>query len=190
MQPPATEARPTKAAPAAPEPAPAPLPLAGWWPRAGAYVIDTVILGCIAVVVFFVVWATSGKAGTAGIAAAIAWGFTDLLIRGLVYAPLLMRRHGPRNGQTLGKQLAGIRVVCEDARPIGYREAFVREWLARTLLIEVCGVALTGSIAVVLDYMWPWWDERNRALHDLVASTMVFRTDGRVGRPRGGALSG
>lgn len=180
MQPPGTETGRPTAPLSAPEPAPPRLPLAGWWPRAGAYLIDTVVLGWIAVAVFFVVWATSGEAGTAGIAAAIAWGVTDLLIRGLVYAPLLMRRHGQRNGQTLGKQLAGIRVVDEDTRPIGYREAFVREWLAKTLLIQVCGVAFTGCLAVVLDYIWPWWEERNRALHDMVASTMVFRTDGRA----------
>jgi uncharacterized RDD family membrane protein YckC len=151
------------------------LPLAGWWSRVGAYLVDAVVLVWIAVAVFFLIWATSGKAGTAGIVAAIAWGPTDYLFRGLVYAPLLMRRTGGRNGQTLGKQVAGIRVVREDARPMDYRKAVEREWLVKTLLIQVAGVALTGPIVPVLDYIWPWWDERNRALHDRIASTLVFR---------------
>jgi len=157
--------------------APPQLPLAGWWVRVGAYLIDTVVLLSITLVVFFLIWATSGKAGTAGIAAAIAWGATDYLFRGLVYAPLLMRRQGAHNGQTLGKQLAGIRVVRDDAMPMNYGRAFVREWLVRTVLLQVVGVALSGAIATLLDYIWPWWDERNRTLHDLIASTMVFRVD-------------
>jgi uncharacterized RDD family membrane protein YckC len=157
--------------------APPALPVAGWWSRVGAYLVDAIVLVWIAVAVFFLIWATSGKAGTAGIAAAIAWGATEYLFRGLVYAPLLMRRTGTRNGQTIGKQVACIRVVRADARPMDYRKALEREWLVKTLLIQLAGVALTGPIVPVLDYTWPWWDERNRALHDRIASTMVFRVE-------------
>jgi uncharacterized RDD family membrane protein YckC len=174
-----TQAHPTSGEPPlGPEPRVAPqLPLASWWSRVGAYLLDFVVLGWIAVAVFFLIWATSGEAGTAGIAAAIAWGVTSYLLRGLVYAPLLMRRPGPRNGQTLGKQVAGIRVVRDDTGPMDYRSSVVREWLVITLLIQLVGVALTGPIAPVLDYISPWWDERNRALHDRVASTLVFRVE-------------
>jgi uncharacterized RDD family membrane protein YckC len=151
-----------------------PLPLAGWWLRFAAYLLDTVILLCIAVAVFWGVWGTSGEAGTAGIAAAITWGTTDYLVRGLLYAPLLMRRRGGHNGQTIGKQVAGIRVIREDGRPMSYGAAVLREWLAKTVMIQVAGVALTGGVAVLLDYIWPLWDERNQALHDRVASTLVL----------------
>jgi uncharacterized RDD family membrane protein YckC len=151
-----------------------PLPLAGWWLRFAAYLLDTVILLCIAVAVFLGVWGTSGEAGTAGIAALITWGATDYLVRGLFYAPLLMRRRGGHNGQTIGKQVAGIRVVREDGRPMSYGAAVLREWLAKTVVVQVAGVALTGGVAVLLDYIWPLWDERNQALHDRVASTVVL----------------
>jgi uncharacterized RDD family membrane protein YckC len=150
-------------------------PLADWWSRVAAYLIDTVILMLLAVVLFFVIWAASGEAGTAGIAAAIAWGATDLLVRGIVYSPLLLRRSGAHNGQTLGKQLVGIRVVREDGRPVGYRRALLREWVARTLIVQIGGVALTAGVLTVLDYVEPLLDERNRAVHDMVAHTLVRR---------------
>jgi uncharacterized RDD family membrane protein YckC len=148
---------------------------AGWWPRFGAWLIDTVALLTAAGALFLVVWATSSDAGTAGIAAAVTWAATDYLARGLLYAPLLMSRRGEHNGQTLGKQLAGVRAVREDGRPFGYRAAVGREWLVKTLLFQVAGVAFTGGIATFLNYIWPWWDERKRALHDRVASTLVAR---------------
>jgi uncharacterized RDD family membrane protein YckC len=150
------------------------LPLAGWWLRFAGYLLDTVILLCIAVAVFWGVWGTSGEAGAAGIAAAITWGATEYLVRGLIYAPLLMRRRGGHNGQTIGKQVAGIRVVRDDGRPMSYGAAVLREWVAKTLVIQVVGVALTGGVAVLLDYIWPLWDERNQALHDHIASTVVL----------------
>jgi uncharacterized RDD family membrane protein YckC len=94
---------------------------------AGAYLMDTVLLIWVAVVLFFVLWASGVSPGVAAIA---AWAGTEGGIRGLVYAPLLMRRPGAHNGQTLGKQLTGIRVVREDGRPMTYGAAVLREWVA------------------------------------------------------------
>jgi uncharacterized RDD family membrane protein YckC len=180
VPPPSAPERPAYGTPppaqAAPPP-PAELPLARWWPRAGAYLIDTLVMLAIPAVVFFLVWAISGDAGTGGIAAAIAWGATEYVVRGVLYEPLLMRRPGARNGQTLGKQAVVIRVVRESAEPIDYGTALVRQWLVIALLLQVVGGAFTGGIASVIDYLWPLWDPRNRAVHDIIASTMVFRAD-------------
>ena len=85
-----------------------------------------------------------------------------------------MRRGGRRNGQTLGKQLLGIRVVREDGRPMSYGTSAVREWLAKTLLFTVVAT-FTFLIPLLLDYLWPLWDERNRSLHDMMVSTLVVR---------------
>jgi uncharacterized RDD family membrane protein YckC len=140
--------------------------LAGWWMRFGAYAADTAILLPAATVLFFVIW---GAGVAPGVAAIIAAAATDYGIRGLVYAPLLMRRPGRRNGQTLGKQLAGIRVQREDGRRIAYAFAVKREWIVRTLLIQLG--------AILLDYIFPLLDDRNQALHDRVASTVVLETE-------------
>ena len=152
------------------------LPYAMGWPRAGAYLMDTVLLIWVAVVLFFVLWASGVSPGVAAIA---AWAGTEGGIRGLVYAPLLMRRPGAHNGQTLGKQLTGIRVVREDGRPMTYGAAVMREWVARTLLIEILGAAVSAGIVVLLDYVQPLWDERRRALHDMLAATLVLAAQSR-----------
>jgi uncharacterized RDD family membrane protein YckC len=162
-------------------------PLAGWWIRFGAYAADTAILLPVAASLFLGLWAAGVSPGLAALIAAAA---TDYGIRGLVYAPLLMRRPGRRNGQTLGKQLADIRVQREDDRRIGYAFAAKREWVVRTLLIQLGGVALTGGLAILLDYIWPLLDERNQALHDRVASTVVLSTEKtRAGHRRAPAYS-
>lgn len=171
---PVFESRPPAAA-AQPTPPPA-LPLASWWSRAGAYLIDTLVMLAIATVAFFLAWAISGDAGRAGIVAAIAYGGAEYFVRGAIYAPLLMRREGAHNGQTLGKQLVGIRVVRESGQPMDFGAALVRQWLVITLLIQVVGGAFTGGLAPLIDYLWPLWDDRNRAVHDIIASTLVFRT--------------
>jgi uncharacterized RDD family membrane protein YckC len=88
-----------------------------------------------------------------------------------------MRRHGAHNGQTLGKQLTGVRVVRYDGGAMSYTSSVLREWLARTLLIELIGAALTGGLVVLLDYVQPLWDERRRALHDMAASTYVIYSE-------------
>lgn len=180
VPPPPAPERPVFRAPpppaAAPEPEPPPeLPLASWGSRAAAWLIDTLVMLGVATVVFLFVWAITGRVGTAGIAAAIAWGGAESLLRGIVYAPLLMRRPGRHNGQTLGKQAVGIRVVRESGEPMDYASAFIRQWLVIVVLFQLIGGGLTGGLAGVIDYLWPLWDSRNRAVHDIICSTLVFR---------------
>ena len=163
-------------APAEPEPPPPKLPLASWGSRAAAWFIDTLVMLGIATLVFFFIWAINGRAGTAGVAAAIAWGGAEYFFRGIVYAPLLMARTGRHNGQTLGKQAIGIRVVRESSEPMDYWSAFLRQWLVIVVLFQFIGGVLTGGLAPIIDVLWPLWDSRNRAVHDIVCSTLVFRT--------------
>src|SRR4051812_37269551 len=74
--------------------------LAGWWLRVGAWLIDTAVMLVLAAVLSLVLWAAGSEAR---IAALVAVGAIEYGFRGLVYAPLLMSRPGPHNGQTLGK---------------------------------------------------------------------------------------
>ncbi len=83
-----------------------------------------------------------------------------------------MMRGGEHNGQTPGKQIVGIRVVREGREPFGYGYALLRELVVKGLLIGTVG-SLSLYIPVLLDYLWPLWDEENRALRDMVASTRV-----------------
>jgi uncharacterized RDD family membrane protein YckC len=147
-------------------------PLAGWWSRVGAFLLD----GIIVIVPFLAILATGfavshGNAARVAVVlvAVVAW-----LAAELFYAPLLMKREGDHNGQTLGKQAVGIRVVRDNGEPFSLGSAFMREFVVKTLLFRFAG-AFLFSIPTLLDWLWPLWDGENRALHDMIVSTHVVR---------------
>ncbi len=134
--------------------------LAGWWQRVGATLLDTLIVVVPIVVIAVAVDPALGLLG--GVAAS------------LTYYPLLMMREGPGNGQTVGKQVVGIRVVRESGEAFTYGPAVLREFAIKYLLFGVVG-GFFLAIPTLLDYLWPLWDDENRALHDMLASTRVVQ---------------
>lgn len=96
------------------------------------------------------------------------------------YAPLLLARRGARNGQTIGKQAMGIRVVRQDGLPVTFATALVREALGRQV-----PALLTSGLYVPVDYLWPLWDARNQALHDKIGRTYVVSALGSASVPPG-----
>ncbi len=96
--------------------------------------------------------------------------YAIVLVVGGLYAPLLMARRGARNGQTLGKQLVGIRVVRVDGRPLGIWTGVLRTVIGQQLLIGV-----TVYLYAIVNYLWPLRDARNQALHDKLARTWVMQ---------------
>src|SRR4051812_11221382 len=87
-----------------------------------------------------------------------------LLLVTCAYYAGSMARPGHPNGQTLGKQAAGIRVVRDDGAPVTLRTALERDVLYKGLL---------GPLTLGLDYLWPLGDRERRALHDVAAGTHV-----------------
>ena len=82
-----------------------------------------------------------------------------------------------RDGQTVGKQVASVRVVTADDQPVGPGRAFGRELLKLVFAWTL--------VLYLLDVLWPLWQPENRALHDLAAGTRVVRTDGGDAPPAG-----
>jgi uncharacterized RDD family membrane protein YckC len=146
--------------------------LATWWSRAGALLLDG-LFALLPIIVGVIFAATDSTAlqtiGVIIVFAGIVWCY-------FVYYPVFMMRGGERNGQSLGKQIAGIRVVRDHGEPMTYGWALLREFVVRGLLFGVVG-SFFFSIPILLDYLWPIWDESNRALHDMVVSTHVVRAD-------------
>ncbi len=95
-----------------------------------------------------------------------------IAIVSFIYAPLLMMRSGEHNGQTLGKQALGIRVVRTSGEPLDFTWAALREVVLKNLGVGIASSATFG-IAFLVNYLWPLWDDQNRALHDYVVSTRV-----------------
>ena len=151
-------------------------PPAGWWRRAGAALIDLVVIsipaGLVGAGVFGV---TPGEADDYRLLAFVLAALAFLLllaVAAILYAPLLMRRPGERNGQTWGKQAFGIRVVRTNGVPMDFTWSALREALVKGLGLGFLSTIIP-LVPYVLDALWPLWDERNRALHDMVVGTLV-----------------
>ena len=146
-------------------------PLASWGSRVGATLLDGLILLVpVAVLIVIVVGAFVGS-DTSGIVAAIL-GFLTYLAVAFFYAPVLMARSGPRNGQTFGKQIVGIRVVRDNGAPVDFGFGLLREFVVKGLLFGLVG-SFFLSIPTLVDWLWPLWDNENRTLHDMVVTTHV-----------------
>lgn len=167
---------PAPPAPPAPGPdrAPGPPPprgpvLATWWSRAGAALLD----GLILLPLFF-------------LAAAVGdvrlvdrddpWGGIDAgELLGLqiwtaccfaVYHCTLLLMW---EGQTVGKRMLGVRVVRADLAPLQPRDVLIRQALVQGL------VGSFIAVVALVDYLWPVFDRENRALHDMAADTRVVQ---------------
>lgn len=106
-------------------------------------------------------------------------------------------------GQTIGKRVMNVKVLAQDETPLGMRRAFMRD--AAALLITIAGLVLvipacmesgkwvfeassttgTGhSILIWTSSLWFFTEvftmlvsERRRALHDVIADSVVVRTE-------------
>lgn len=134
---------------------------AGWWPRAGAALVDGLILLAVALGVGVVMAAAgaSSSGATLGIYAVI-------LLASLAYGPVLMAREGEVNGQTIGKHAMGIRVVHAEGGPMTLSRGLLRDGVGKTLM----GIIPLYSF---IDVLVPLVDRENQALHDKIGSTYV-----------------
>ena len=148
--------------------------LAGWGRRAAAHIIDMVIVGIGAVILFVAITApfsvgffASNDVGLVSLVVGALIAVACVAVVALLYAPAVMAR---TNGRTFGRMTVGIRVVRASGEPITFGFAMMREVVVKALLFGLAGT-ITGGIANLLDYLWPLWDDENRALHDFVVDT-------------------
>lgn len=136
-------------------------PKASWYQRAGATLIDALLLSAVGLAVGIALSAggTSSQDATLAIYAVV-------FSASLIYSPILMAREGDANGQTIGKRALKIRVVHADGHPMT---------LSRGLLRDGVGKAILGIIPLytVADVLLPLFDVDRQAIHDKVGSTYV-----------------
>ena len=111
--------------------------------------------------------AFSGDIPLAGIptsaAAVLAAGWVVLMA---IQIALLSTR-----GQSVGKIVAGVRIVRLDGQPAG----FVHAWLLRACVVGfICAIPFVGSFFAVLDILFIFTASR-RCLHDRIAGTHVVK---------------
>ena len=170
------------------------VPLAGWWWRVLALIIDAILVGIVAGIVAFP-WARdvfdtygdwfdeamnagSGTPDTSQLQSDITVPLAIITLinvaLGFVYnVGFLMWKQA-----TPGKLLLGLRVRLRDRPgPMTIGTVLLR-WAGQY------GVGLLGLLPVLgclsfvytlLDYLWPLWDDKNQAIHDKIAKTNVVR---------------
>ena len=122
--------------------------LAGLGPRLISGIIDGVIL----YVVNFIISLILGSNG-AGLASLIS------LIIGIGYFVYFWSM---RNGQTVGKQVMGLRVVKADGTPI----------TPVTALLRYIGY-FVNTVLIFLGWIWIIIDSQHQGFHDKIAGTLV-----------------
>ena len=135
--------------------------LAGWWSRALATIVDTLLSFCA----FGVLFGIAAALQAAGAPPALYIPFSASGLLSLWLLPSI--RMAITNGQSPGKKAARIRVVRTNGKPATVPWSVLREWPVKALLL----------VTVVLDQLWPLWDRENRALHDMVVGSRVVSID-------------
>ena len=142
-------------------------PPAGFGERTGAAFVDLGISLVAFAVSIWVAVLLFAVGGTGPILAGIV-----LIVAGIgvaiLHAPLLMARSGERNGQSIGKQALDVRVVEINGGPVGLGTCLVRE-----VAVKQFGALITVGLFLPVDYLWPLFDEEDRAIHDIVAETRL-----------------
>jgi uncharacterized RDD family membrane protein YckC len=142
-----------------------------WGRRMGAALVDLVVAGAVfgaSLVVASLLFVAGGALPiTVGVLVIVA-GTTGAIF----YAPLLMRRSGERNGQTLGKQTVDLRVVRDDGQPVGFGLGVLREVVFKQLF----GVWITGGLFLLVDALWPLFERNGLAVHDIAMQTRVVES--------------
>ncbi|GAB3346750.1 RDD family protein [Lysobacter tyrosinilyticus] len=145
---------------------------AGFWKRFAAVFIDSIVVGIVTWVVQMIVMAGFGVgAGFASrsdpgamIAGAGLFGF----IFGMLLVPIAMQAvyyawmHSSERQATLGKMAVGIKVTDDDGQRISFARGIGRYF-----------ATILSSIILCIGYIMAGFTERKRALHDIVASTLV-----------------
>lgn len=164
-------------------------PLAGWWHRVAARLIDgilafmlTAVLGALTQTPELAAavdeWWRSGS-GSAGLPVVIQdWAVRVGLIAGVIgiaYEVLMVKFLGG----TLGKLATGLRVRMRDEPGLPtWGATVVRSLVLQgpNLLSNLSPALGVLSFFTLLDVLWPLWDRNRQAIHDKVARTNVVRT--------------
>ena len=142
--------------------------------RCAAFAVDT-LLGCI--VAFFVAILFALLPVDSDLQSGLWWFVGVPLAFALATVPFMLRE-GEHAGQTLGKQLFGLRVVCDSHGVVSRRRATGRELLVKAPF-------WTGSISLlflpaIINAAWTVLDGERRGLQDRAAGTRVVRAARRV----------
>jgi uncharacterized RDD family membrane protein YckC len=136
---------------------------ASWGRRAAAYLLDALIVIAVIVAAGALAFGVAVADETVGLIF-----FILALIFFVAFPVWYYTYFVGKTGQTWARRWLGIRVQdLRTGNPIGYGRAF-----GRYLITVAFGLFY---IPLLVDYLWPLWDDRNQTLHDKVATSVVVR---------------
>jgi uncharacterized RDD family membrane protein YckC len=142
--------------------------LGNWIQRLAGYIIDSLVPLPGAIIAAIALAAGSGPAdpqtGMTTYSGA-AWGFATVgWLLALVLAAWNRWFRAGRSGQSIGKQVMGLKLVSErTGQPIGAGMAFVRD-LAHII----------DSIICYIGWLFPLWDAKRQTIGDKLVGTLVY----------------
>jgi uncharacterized RDD family membrane protein YckC len=169
------------------------VPLASWWWRVLAVLIDNLITTAIVTVITFPVWRSlyatmvsyfnavmdaqrSGVTPPTLNATDLISGSNQLILTsvmlgvGMVYHVVFLRW----KSATPGKLICGLRVVPvdrgRDPGPLAWSSIFIR-----AVIWVLPGISSFLSLITLVDVLFPLWHPKRQALHDIAAKTQVVR---------------
>ena len=169
------------------------VPLASWWWRVLAVVIDNLITTAIVTVITFPVWRSlyatlvsyfnavmeaqrSGVAPPTLNAVDLIAGSSQLILTSVTLGVGMLYHVGflRWKSATPGKLLCGLRVVPvdrgRDPGPLAWSSVFIR---ASIWVLPAISSFL--SLITLVDVLFPLWHPKRQALHDMAARTQVVR---------------
>lgn len=170
------------------------VPLAGWWQRVGASLLDTLFMLPLTIGVQVPVYlsmsdeighwsdeATQSRTAVANPFDLYGQLWQEMLVAfalGIVVVTLYEGIFLRRGGATPGKRIVGLRV-----RPLDHDGPLGWSAILRRIGVEY---VVFGILSVVylslLDSLWPLWDKRRQTLHDKAAGTVVVQVVKASGR--------
>jgi uncharacterized RDD family membrane protein YckC len=137
--------------------------------RLGALAVDSALGVVASILLLFPIVAVAGD----GDLVATLWWFLAVPFAFAAVTVPFMLRGGERAGQTLGKQLFGLRVVCHRHGRVSRRRAVARELLVKAPFWS--GSISLLFIPAVVNGVWSILDPERRGLQDRAAGTRVVR---------------
>lgn len=137
---------------------------AGFGPRLLAFVIDSLVVFAAGVIIAMLFWLLVGSVDFINRPdlhpGAYGTYWTLLVLGTAAYIVVLTAM----NGQTLGKQIAGVIILQRDGRVITLQTSLIRY-----------AVSLVSLGALGLGFLWALWDPNKETWHDKAARTASFR---------------
>lgn len=135
---------------------------AGFWKRFAAYFIDTFVLGIVFGILGVVLGVagamTSGGDPSSAITTFVVFYVFEIAAMAVYFAWM----HSSSKQATLGKMAVGIKVTDDDGQTITFWRGIGRFF-----------ATIISSLILCIGYIMAGFTERKRALHDMLASTLV-----------------